>query len=409
MYTLAIYIYMLAVILVSPFHKKARALVAGHWNTFRLLRKKVKPGEKYIWFHAASLGEFEQGRPLMERLRKEFPDSKILLTFFSPSGYEVRKDYPVADVVCYLPFDTPGNVMSFFRLVKPQMAFFIKYEFWQNFLKACRKRHIPVYSVSSIFREDQVFFRWYGRNYAKVLNCVDHFFVQNEASQKLLASLGLHNSTIVGDTRFDRVIDICRQAKELPLIEKFKGQQTVFVAGSSWAPDEDLFIPYFNAHPELKLIIAPHKIHEAHLKEIESKLGRPSLRLSQATPENVASAHCLIIDCFGLLSSIYRYGEVAYVGGGFGVGIHNVPEAAVYGVPVLIGPNNRKFREVQDLLKLGGCFQINDADSFNRTLDRLLTDAQALKESGDIAGHYIGQNAGAVDAVFRAVDFGAVV
>lgn len=405
MYTLAIYIYMLAVILVSPFHKKARMLVKGHWDTFRVLRSQIRRGEKYVWFHAASLGEFEQGRPLMERLRREHPEYKILLTFFSPSGYEVRKHYQGADVVCYLPFDTPGNVHSFFRLVHPCMAFFIKYEFWQNFLQACRRRDIPVYSVSSIFRDDQIFFRWYGRNYAKALRCVTHFFVQNEASRQLLADHGVTNATVVGDTRFDRVIDICREAKQLPLIQPFKGDSTVFVAGSSWAPDEDLIIPYFNSHPGLKLIIAPHVISESHLCEIEAKLTRPVLRYSAATPENVRQADCLIIDCFGLLSSIYRYGEVAYVGGGFGVGIHNVPEAAVYGVPVLIGPNNRHFREAQDLLQRGGCFEVTDAGSFNRTVDRLLTDKEALRQSGEAAGQYISQNAGAADAVFRAVNF----
>lgn len=341
----------------------------------------------------------------MERLRSEHPEYKILLTFFSPSGYEVRKDYSGADVVCYLPFDTPGNVHSFFRLVHPCMAFFIKYEFWQNFLKACRRRNIPVYSVSSIFRDDQVFFRWYGKGYAKVLRCITHFFVQNETSKKLLATRGITAATVVGDTRFDRVIDICRQARPLPLIETFKGGHTVFVAGSSWAPDEDLFIPYFNTHPELKLIIAPHVISEGHLAEIEAKLTRPVLRYSCATPENVRSADCLIIDCFGLLSSIYRYGEVAYVGGGFGVGIHNVPEAAVYGVPVLIGPNNKNFREAQDLLSCGGCFEVTDMLSFNQVADRLLTDEKARRESGAVAGQYIERNAGAVDTVFRAVDF----
>lgn len=408
MYTVAIYLYMLAVILVSPFHKKARLLVKGHWNTFRILRRQIRRDEKYVWFHAASLGEFEQGRPLMERLRSEHPEYKILLTFFSPSGYEVRKNYAGADVVCYLPFDTPGNVHSFFRLVKPCMAFFIKYEFWQNFLKACRRRRIPVYSVSSIFRTDQVFFRWYGKGYAKVLRCVTHFFVQNESSRDLLGSLGIDAVSVVGDTRFDRVIDICKQAKHLPLIKAFKDDHTVFVAGSSWPPDEDLIIPYFNAHPELKLIMAPHVISESHLREIESKLTRPFLRYSEATPDNVQQADCLIIDCFGLLSSIYRYGEVAYVGGGFGVGIHNVPEAAVYGVPVMIGPNNKDFREAQDLLRLGGCFEVTDAESFNTTLDRLLTHPQVLRKSGQISKHYIEQNAGAVDAVFRAVPFGQV-
>ncbi len=404
-YSFVLYLYALAVVMVSPFHKKARLLVKGQWNTFRVLRKKVRRDEMYVWFHAASLGEFEQGRPLMERLRRMHPEYKILLTFFSPSGYEVRKDYEGADVVCYLPFDTPGNVRSFLRLARPRMAFFIKYEFWNNYLHACHKRHIPVYSVSSIFRENQVFFKWYGRNYSHVLQCVTHFFVQNDFSRELLSRKGITNVTVVGDTRFDRVIVICTQARELPLVEAFKQGGLVQVAGSSWTPDEDLIIPYFNAHPGLKLVLAPHEIHEGHLREIESKLERPFVRYTQATMDNICQVDCLIIDCFGLLSSIYRYGETAYVGGGFGAGIHNVPEAAVYGVPVLVGPHNDKFREVQDLLRNGGCMEVTDADTYNRMMDGLLSDKDFREERGRIAGEYIARNAGASDMIFNSIKF----
>ncbi|HAC41716.1 MAG TPA: 3-deoxy-D-manno-octulosonic acid transferase, partial [Paraprevotella xylaniphila] len=299
----------------------------------------------------------------------------------------------------------PGNVRSFLRLARPRMAFFIKYEFWNNYLHACRRRQIPVYSVSSIFRENQVFFRWYGRSYSDVLRCVTHFFVQNEASCELLARKGITNVTVAGDTRFDRVLDICRQAKDLSLVKAFKQDAKVLVAGSSWAPDEDLIIPYFNAHPEMKLVLAPHVVSEDHLKEIEGKLRRPFARYSRVTEESAARADCLIIDGYGLLSSIYRYGEMAYVGGGFGVGIHNVPEAAVYGVPVLIGPNNRKFREAQDLLREGGCLEVTDADTFTRTMDRLLSDGKFLAERGRIAGQYIERNAGASDLIFDSVKF----
>ena len=405
MYSLALYLYSLAVILVSPFHRKARKLVKGQWQTFRILHRQIDRNADYVWFHAASLGEFEQGRPLMERLRREYPHYKILLTFFSPSGYEVRHDYEGADVVCYLPFDTPGNVRSFLRLARPRMAFFIKYEFWKNYLHQCRRRHIPVYSVSSIFRPNQVFFRWYGRSYSDVLNCVEHFFVQNEQSERLLAGNGISGVTVVGDTRFDRVLDIFRQARPLPLVAAFKQDATVLVAGSSWAPDEDLIIPHFNAAPGMKLVIAPHEIHEAHLKEIESKLTRPAVRYSQATEENVRRADCLIIDCFGLLSSIYRYGEIAYVGGGFGAGIHNVPEAAVYGVPVVIGPNNRKFCEAQHLLRAGGCLEVRDAGTYRATMDRLLSDRPYLEQCGRTAGEYIASQAGATERIFRAIRF----
>ena len=262
-----------------------------------------------------------------------------------------------------------------------------------------------MYSVSSIFRENQVFFRWYGRSYSDVLRCVTHFFVQNETSRELLARKGITNVTVAGDTRFDRVLDICRQAKDLPLVKAFKQDAKVLVAGSSWAPDEDLIIPYFNAHPEMKLVLAPHVVSEDHLKEIEGKLRRPFVRYSRVTEESAARADCLIIDGYGLLSSIYRYGEMAYVGGGFGVGIHNVPEAAVYGVPLLIGPNNRKFREAQDLLREGGCMEVTDADTFGRTMDRLLSDGKFLAERGRIAGQYIERNAGASDLIFDSVKF----
>ena len=402
MYTLVILLYQLAVILVSPFHKKARQMVVGRWNTYRILRSQIDPKARYVWFHAASLGEFEQGRPLMERFRREHPEYKILLTFFSPSGYEVRKNYEGADVICYLPFDTIGNVTSFFRYVRPEMAFFIKYEFWQNFILACKYHHIPVYSVSSIFRQRKVFFRWYGKTYALMLRTITHFFVQDEESATLLSTLKIRdNVTVVGDTRFDRVIDICTQAKQLPLIERFKGQSRVFIAGSSWGPDEDLIIPYFNEHPELKLILAPHVIDEAHLRQIESELRRPFRRYSQLTEDNAAEADCLIIDCFGLLSSIYRYGEIAYVGGGFGVGIHNVPEAAVYGIPVLVGPNNEKFREAQYLLRHGGCIEVHDRHDFTSAVDRLLADHEFLAQTGRVCHDYIHHNAGASDKIFR--------
>ena len=403
MYSFVICIYLMAVKLVSLFNKKVRLMVRGHAQVFRILREHIEPDAQYIWFHAASLGEFEQGRPLMERIRRDHPEYKILLTFFSPSGYEVRKNYAGADVICYLPFDTLRNVRRFLKLAHPCMAFFIKYEFWQNYLKGLQRRGVPTYSVSSIFRKNQVFFRWYGGRYYKVLTRFTHLFVQNEVSRELLATLGIRNVTVVGDTRFDRVIEIFEQAKQLPLVEAFKQGRPVLVAGSSWQPDEDIFIPYFNAHPEMKLIIAPHVIGESHLTEIMGKLRRPCVRYTQATPETAAAADCLIVDCFGLLSSIYRYGEMAYVGGGFGVGIHNVLEAAVYGVPVLFGPNNQRFQEARQLLATGGSFEVTDAASFDSRMDRFLTDAAYLSDCGKRSGEYVHSRAGASDKVLRAV------
>lgn len=402
MYSLAIFLYMLAVIVVSPFHKKAGAIVRGHIDTFKILREKIDRNARYVWFHAASLGEFEQGRPLIERFRREHPEYKILLTFFSPSGYEVRKNYEGADVICYLPFDTPGNVMSFFRLVRPEMAFFIKYEFWWNFLRACKHYNIPVYSISSIFRANKVFFKWYGKGYSAVLRLVDHFFVQDEESARLLSTLRItDNVTIVGDTRFDRVLDIQAKSRELPLVETFgKDAKSIFVAGSSWPQDEELIIPYFNNHPQMKLILAPHVIDEAHLKHIESKLKRPFVRYTEANEATVAQADCLIINCFGLLSSIYRYGNLAYVGGGFGAGIHNVPEAAVYGIPVLFGPNNKGFREAQDLLRMGGCFEITGQPLFNALVDKLTGNPRLCAKKGALCRDYIKSNAGATETIF---------
>ena len=389
----------LGVRVAALFKEKLRKMVQGHRATWQMLRA-LSGKDTYVWFHAASLGEFEQGRPLMERLRREHPEKKILLTFFSPSGYEVRKNYDGADLVCYLPFDTPLNARRFVKLARPEAAFFIKYEFWRNYIEVLYKRGIPCYSVSSIFRENQIFFRPYGRGYARCLSRMTHLFVQNETSRRLLEGIGVTNVDVVGDTRFDRVLDIRNAAKPLPLAERFAGCWKVLVAGSSWPQDEEIIIPYFNKHPNLKLVLAPHVVSEEHLQAIERQLARPALRYSKATPKAVAEVDCLIIDCYGLLSSIYRYASMAYVGGGFGVGIHNVPEAAVYGIPVIIGPNNKKFREAQALLRCGGCKEIACAADFEQLMDAWLSDKEALATAGKAAGSYIADNAGAADRIF---------
>lgn len=399
MYSLGIYLMALGVRVAALFKEKLRKMVQGHRATWQMLRA-LSGKDTYVWFHAASLGEFEQGRPLMERLRREHPEKKILLTFFSPSGYEVRKNYDGADLVCYLPFDTPLNARRFVKLARPEAAFFIKYEFWRNYIEVLYKRGIPCYSVSSIFRENQIFFRSYGRGYARCLSRMTHLFVQNETSRRLLEGIGVTNVDVVGDTRFDRVLDIRNAAKPLPLAERFAGCWKVLVAGSSWPQDEEIIIPYFNRHPNLKLVLAPHVVSEEHLQAIERQLARPALRYSKATPKAVAEADCLIIDCYGLLSSIYRYASMAYVGGGFGVGIHNVPEAAVYGIPVIIGPNNKKFREAQALLRCGGCKEIAGTADFEQIMDAWLSDKEALAKAGQAAGNYIADNAGAADRIF---------
>ncbi len=416
-YNIVIYFILWGIAIASLFNEKVRKMWRGEREAFKILKQKVDPNAKYIWFHAASLGEFEQGRPLMERIRKDYPQYKILLTFYSPSGYEVRKNYEGADIICYMPVDTRLNAIRFLRLVRPVMAFFIKYEFWSNFLHILKHRNIPTYSVSSIFREDQVFFKWYGRSYAGVLKCFTRFFVQNEESKRLLEGIGITAVDVVGDTRFDRVLQIKEAAKQLPICEAFRtgvaSSQSadvphhdfkVFVAGSSWPPDENIFIPFFNEHKDWRLLIAPHVIAEEHLKLILSLIkGKKVVRYTQTTPEEAAEADVLIIDCFGLLSSMYNYGDVAYIGGGFGVGIHNTLEAAVWNMPVIFGPNNKKFQEAQGLLKSGGGFEINTYEDFSGLMSSLMNDETFLKQAGDKAGAFVAHLAGATDKVLASV------
>lgn len=416
-YNIVIYFVLWGIAIASLFNEKVRKMWRGEREAFKILKQKVDPNAKYIWFHAASLGEFEQGRPLMERIRKEYPQYKILLTFYSPSGYEVRKNYEGADIICYMPVDTRLNAIRFLRLVRPVMAFFIKYEFWSNFLHILKYRNIPTYSVSSIFREDQVFFKWYGRSYAGVLKCFTRFFVQNEESKRLLEGIGITAVDVVGDTRFDRVLQIKEAAKQLPICEAFRtgvaSSQSadvphhdfkVFVAGSSWPPDENIFIPFFNEHKDWRLLIAPHVIAEEHLKLILSLIkDKKVVRYTQTTPEEAAEADVLIIDCFGLLSSMYNYGDVAYIGGGFGVGIHNTLEAAVWNMPVIFGPNNKKFQEAQGLLKSGGGFEINTYEDFSGLMNSLMNDEAFLKQAGDKAGTFVAHLAGATDKVLASV------
>ena len=396
---------MIGVAIASLFNKKVKKMWAGERQAVKVLKEKVDPEARYIWFHAASLGEFEQGRPLIEHLRETHPEYKILLTFFSPSGYEVRKNYEGADIICYLPLDTIRNARRFLRAVKPVMAFFIKYEFWYNYLHILQYRGVPTYSVSSIFRPDQIFFQWYGRQYGRVLKCFTHFFVQNMESKALLAKLGITDVDVVGDTRFDRVLQIKEASKQLPIVEQFTAHaQKVFVAGSSWLPDEEIFIKYFDIHKDWKLIIAPHVISDEHLSQIFELLkGRRVVRYTEATEENVKDAEVLIIDCFGLLSSIYHYGTVSYVGGGFGVGIHNVLEAAVWDIPVVFGPNNKHFQEAQGLMLVQGGFEIKDYQSFRDLMMRFETDASFLQNAGENAGAFVKSRAGATAKVMENV------
>jgi 3-deoxy-D-manno-octulosonic-acid transferase len=406
LYTLAIHLYAFAIELASLFHKKARMMRFGQWKTNGILREQIDRNARYIWFHASSLGEFEQGRPMMEKIKARYPSYKILLTFFSPSGYEVRKNYPGADVICYLPFDTPYKVRKFLSLANPCMAIFIKYEFWVNYLSELKKRNIPTYSISSIFRPNQLFFKWYGKPYRRTLRCFDHLFVQDALSAELLAGCGITHVSVSGDTRFDRVVDVHKNARPIPLVEAFiKDEQGVkqptLIAGSSWPRDEELFIRYFNEHPGVKLIIAPHEIDREHLLDIHARLKRPSVRFSDACEQEIANKDCLIIDSFGLLSSIYRYGDIAYIGGGFGKGIHNILEAATYGIPVIFGPAYHKFKEAKDIIAVGGGFSVSDEKTLNARMDEWLNNPASLQTAGQAAGKFVRNHTGATETILQ--------
>ena len=407
MYDVAIVFYAFMVRLASLFNKKARKMLAGQGKTFSILAKNRDPQARYIWFHASSLGEFEQGRPLIEKIREEKPEYKILLTFFSPSGYEVKKDYAGADLVCYLPFDFRPNAQKFIDSVKPEIAIFIKYEFWQNYLNCLKNRNIPTYIISAIFRPTQVFFRWYGYRYRNVLTFFNWFFVQDKNSLKLLEKFNHHNITVSGDTRFDRVYQISKQEKNLPLVEKFvnktEEKQLVLIAGSTWEKDEEILIPYFNQHAEIKLIIAPHETGKSRIMELKNRLKRPCVLYSQADEKEMENAECLIIDCVGLLSSIYRYGTIAYVGGGFGVGIHNILEAAVYGMPVLFGPNYHKFKEAGELIACEGAYSILNDTDFSARLNNLLIYPELIQTTGEKAKNYVINNLGATQKIYKKI------
>ena len=396
-YNIGIYLYQIAIYIASFFNDKARKLIVGQNQVFAFLSEKIEPNANYVWFHAASLGEFEQGSPVIEKLKLEQPDIKILLTFFSPSGYEVRKNYAGADIVCYLPLDTPNNAKRFVKLVNPSKVIFIKYEFWPNYLLALQSAKVPVYSISAIFRPQQVFFKWYGKWYRDLLSTFKHIFVQDAPSLQLLAKHGITEASIAGDTRFDRVYDLYSQVKQLPLIEAFCKGGKVLVAGSSWGKDEEFLVRYQKEHPALKLILVPHEIHKAHIDAISELLDGKMIRYSEADATNIQSSNCLVVDTIGILSSIYRYASVAYIGGGFGVGIHNTLEAAVYGVPVVFGPNYQKFREARELIEIGGSFSITDYETLECQMDMLFED----KVAGKKAGGYVKNNTGATELIIN--------
>lgn len=401
LYNLAINAYATGVRLASHRNRKVALMLAGQANTFNILTERRIPGERYVWIHASSLGEFEQGRPLIEMIKRNNPSLKVLLTFFSPSGYEIKKNYTGADVICYLPFDKPAIAKRFLDIARPEMAVFVKYEFWGNYLQELKQRNIPTYIISSIFREKQIFFRPWGGLFRKMLACFTHIFVQDEDSRRLLAGININNVTVAGDTRFDRVTDILAGCKPFPIVERFTSDSPfTLIIGSSWEPDEDIIIPYFNAHPDMKLIIAPHEFNKQRLDEMISKIKRSVKLYSQATEDNISGTDCLIIDCFGILSSCYRYANAAHIGGGFGVGIHNVNEAAVYSIPVTFGPNFSKFREARELVACEGAFAVTCKNDFEKIMDRFIADKDFLSTHGNTAGEYIKSHLGATKKIY---------
>jgi 3-deoxy-D-manno-octulosonic-acid transferase len=402
-YTLLILIYSMVVNITALFSLKARQWVKGRRGWKEKVSSFDRKESKVLWMHCASLGEFEQGRPVIEKIRKEQSGWKVVLTFFSPSGYEVRKDYPGADMVMYLPSDVPVNARYFLEMVKPDLVLIVKYEFWYNYLSALKRRNIPTYLVSGIFRPTQYFFRWYGRFAREMFSVFTHIFVQDEPSGRLLESIGYSSYTVTGDTRFDRVSQIAGAAGDLPTIASFRGSERLFVAGSSWEADEDIIIRYINANPgAMRWIIAPHEIDEAHLQRIERKIAAGFIRYSLFDGEDKGS-RVMIIDNIGMLSSVYRYASIAAVGGGFGKGIHNILEPACWGIPVLFGPNHGKFREAGELTERGGAVSFDSFDTFSAIVDKYLADSAALIAAGAACSSYISENKGATDRVYNEI------
>ena len=405
LYSIAIHFYAVAIKVASLFNEKAKLFVAGRKNWEQNLKSKIDLKAKYIWVHCASLGEFEQGRPLIEAVKEQFPAYKIALTFFSPSGYEIRKNYALADVVAYLPLDTKRNARAFISVVNPEKVFFVKYEYWNNYITELNKRKIPLYLVSAIFRKEQPFFSrtpW-GKWFLKMLFKVEHLFVQTKASGELLESVGIKNYTVSGDTRFDRVAAIAAAAKNIPLVEKFKGSSLLVVAGSTWKPDEDLLAAFINQSSGVKFIIAPHEVSAANVSRIKQSVTKPVIEYSKVQESEITSFDVIIIDSIGLLSSLYRYGNIAYIGGGFGVGIHNILEAATFGLPVIFGPNYQKFREAVELATEGGAFPIASESELFRKLNNLLTDKLLLEKAAAISQNYVAKNVGSTQLIINKV------
>lgn len=401
-YKIGIQLYFFLILLVAPFNIKARRWLKGRQGIYRKIRASFSPGDSVIWVHCASLGEFEQGRPIIEEIRKTMPDKKILLTFFSPSGYELRKNYEVAHCVTYMPLDTRLNAWYFMNLVKPEMAFFIKYDYWYYFLRTLKKKRIPTYVVSAKFRRDQIFFKWYGAWYRSVLKFFTVLYVQNEESRKLLGVIGIKNVEVTGDTRFDRVYNLSHRTVDYPWLEPFVGGKKVIVAGSTWERDEQMLISYINnSDPNIRFILAPHEINEKKLIRIIELIEHPTVRFTDNDKSGYKNAKVLIVDTIGHLSSLYRYGKIAYIGGGFGKGIHNILEAATYGLPVVFGPKYQKFMEAVEMIDRKAAFSVSDFKELKSTFDNLTSDEKLLADCSQRARLYIESNLGATTKIIN--------
>ena len=402
LYNIAMGCYRLGVALAAPWNTKAKLWRDGRKNLFDRMRESIDPSAPTIWVHVASLGEFEQGRPIIEKIKAERPEYKILLTFFSPSGYEIRKNYPGADYIFYLPLDTPSNAREFLDIVKPQMAVFVKYEYWINLLAELKNRDIPTYIVSAIFRRDSIFFRSTGAMWREALKSFELLFVQDDNSKSLLAELGHENVVVAGDTRFDRVAQIAAAAKKIDLIEQFKGDSRLFVAGSSWGPDEELIVRLANENPTIKFIVAPHEMEQARMAKIEQSAVGGAVRYTNIDGD-ISDKQILILDTMGMLSSVYGYADFSYIGGGFGVGIHNTLEAATFGLPIAFGPNYQKFKEARDMIALGGATSVSNYEELERWFVPLRDDSEHLAAVSQISKDYTARNQGATDKFFDMV------
>jgi 3-deoxy-D-manno-octulosonic-acid transferase len=390
--------------IVGFFNPKMKLFVNGRKSVFETLSNKINANDKTIWFHAASLGEYEQGLPVIEKIKIKYPNYKIILTFFSPSGFEVRKNNTIADVTVYLPLDTKVNAKKFLEIVHPEMVFFIKYEFWPNYLNELKKLHIKTYLISGIFRENQAFFKWYGGFYRDALNAFTYFFVQNESSKNLIQNIGFNNVKISGDTRFDRVISILEKDNTLDFIEKFKDNKLTIVIGSSWPKDEDLLINYINKSQNIKFVIAPHNIKTEQIQALKKSIAKKVVLFSEKENKNLSDFDVFIIDTIGILTKIYSYADIAYVGGGFGnPGVHNILEPATFGVPIVIGSNYNHFAEAIALVHQTGCISISNQKELNEAFDNLITNEDIRHEKGHICKTFIEMNKGATDIILNNV------